>query len=161
MHNRGGSKRYIKIQSRGALVILTNVIRLIRKYRGFITYCIVGGVNTLLSFSIFTISLFFDTHVVIAQALAYASGLVSSFLLNKYVTFKNKPKSLRQIILFLIVTTSTMLISMAAIYFFHEIIGIQEHIANIFFVSPIVVVLNYSGFRYIVFADNSTKNKED
>ena len=133
--------------------MLSKIIGLLPKYRSFITYCIVGVVNTSVSFTVFTVTLLLNTHVVLAQSIGYTSGLVCSFLLNKYVTFKNKPKSLRQVFLFLLVTVTTMLVSMVAIYFFHVIIGIQEHIANIFFVSPIVVILNYSGFRYIVFVE--------
>ena len=137
--------------------MLSRVIELFLKYRSFLTYCIVGVVNTSVGFTIFTVALLMNIHVVLAQAIGYLSGLVCSFLLNKYITFKNKPKSLRQVFMFLLVTGTTMLVSMASIYFFHVIVGIQEHIANIFFVSPIVVVLNYSGFRFIVFVDVSTK----
>jgi len=142
--------------------MLLNIKSLAKKYKSFITYAVVGVINSSVSFIVFSIAVFLGIHVVLAQALAYMLGLICSFFLNKYFTFKNTVKSLWQVFLFLLVNGVTMSVSMAAIYLFHVIIGIQEYIANIFFVAPIVMVLNYTGFRYIVFVDvKTTKATEE
>ena len=131
--------------------MLTKVKALISKHRSFICFVFVGTISTSLDFFVFALALKPGINVIAAQAAAYISGLVCSFFLNKYISFKNNAKSLRQVFLFLLVYGVSLLASMGAIYLFSVIIGIQEHVAKIFFVTPIVVAINYSGLRYIVF----------
>lgn len=141
--------------------MFTLIRSLLIKYRSFVVYSFVGVINTTIDFLVFTIMIFFGVNALIAQAAAYSSGLTSSFFLNKYVTFKSKKKSIKQLILFLLVNGVTMATSIAAIYFFHILLGIQEHIAKIFFVTPIVMLLNYSGLKYIVFPKQKKTNNND
>ena len=130
---------------------------LITKYRSFIAYSLAGVINSAVDLLFFTALLLFGANIVFAQATGYASGLISSFFLNKYFTFKNNARSLRQVILFLLVNGVTMLTSMVAIWFFHVYVGIQEHIAKLFIVTPIVMLLNYSGLRYLVFVERNRR----
>jgi len=123
---------------------------MLTKYRRPITFAIVGVINTAVDFCIFSIICLFAT-VPVSQAAGYITGLTCSFFLNKYITFKNNTKNFKQIFLFLLVNGITLITSVAAIYLFHNIIGIQEHIAKLFFVTPITMVLNYLGYKYIVF----------
>ena len=123
---------------------------IISRHKRVITFAIVGIINTSIDFAVFFL-VGSVMSVVVAQATGYTAGLICSFFLNKYVTFKNKSKSLRQGFLFLLINIIMMLISMIAIYFFHNILGIQEHIAKLFFVTPITMILNYLSYKYIVF----------
>jgi putative flippase GtrA len=66
-----------------------------------VRYCLVGGVNTLISVSILNALLWrFPTHniqlLVIENSVAYAGGTVSSFFLNKYWTFRRKQQPTRR-----------------------------------------------------------------
>jgi putative flippase GtrA len=66
-----------------------------------VRYCLVGGVNTLISVSILTVLLWrFPTHhvqlLVVENSVAYAGGAVSSFFLNKYWTFQRKQRPTRR-----------------------------------------------------------------
>ena len=135
--------------------IMDNLKTIIIKYRQPITFAFVGVINTGVDFLVFTVVLLAGTAgVIAAQAMGYIAGLTCSFFLNKYITFKNNTKSLRQGILFLMVNGVTMLISMIVIYFFHSIVGVQEHIAKLFFVTPITMVVNYLGYKYVVFVNH-------
>jgi putative flippase GtrA len=63
----------------------------------FVRYCLVGGVNTIIDVSILNALLWrFPTHnvqlLVVENSVAYASGAVSSFFLNKYWTFQRKQR---------------------------------------------------------------------
>jgi putative flippase GtrA len=59
----------------------------------FVRYCLVGGVNTIIDVLVLNALLWrFPTHnvqiLVVENSVAYASGAVSSFFLNKYWTFQ-------------------------------------------------------------------------
>ncbi len=63
----------------------------------FVQYCIVGGLNTLVDVGMLNILLWrFPTHNVeqlaVYNAIAYSSGAISSFFLNKYWTFRHTHK---------------------------------------------------------------------
>jgi putative flippase GtrA len=63
----------------------------------FVRYCLVGGVNTIIDVSVLNALLWrFPTHnvqlLVASNCVAYASGAVSSFFLNKYWTFQRKQR---------------------------------------------------------------------
>ncbi|BCL78831.1 GtrA family protein [Ktedonobacteria bacterium brp13] len=67
----------------------------------FVRYCLVGGVNTIIDVSILNALLWrFPTHnvqlLVVENSVAYASGAVSSFFLNKYWTFQRKQRPTRR-----------------------------------------------------------------
>ena len=67
----------------------------------FLRYCLVGGVNTIIDVSVLNALLWrFPTHnvhlLVVENSVAYASGAVSSFFLNKYWTFRRKQRPTRR-----------------------------------------------------------------
>ena len=67
----------------------------------FFRYCLVGGANTLSDVLVLNILLWcFPTHsvliLVIYNSVAYSSGAVTSFFLNKYWTFGQRQKTSRR-----------------------------------------------------------------
>ncbi|EFH85081.1 GtrA family protein [Ktedonobacter racemifer] len=67
----------------------------------FLRYCLVGGINTIIDVSVLNALLWRDpSHnvqlLVAYNSVAYASGAVSSFFLNKYWTFRRKQQPTRQ-----------------------------------------------------------------
>ena len=131
---------------------MSQIRALAYKYRVIITFALVGFVNTGADFAVFSVFLLIiNANVLISQVFGYIAGLTCSFFLNKYVTFKSKKKSLKQAILFGAVNFTTLSISLIAIYFWSSVVGIQEHIVKLFFVAPLTMVLNFLGYRYIVF----------
>jgi len=63
----------------------------------FLRFCLVGGVNTLIDLLMLNILLWrFPTHnvqvLVVYNSVAYTSGAVSSFFLNKYWTFRRRQR---------------------------------------------------------------------
>ena len=122
------------------------------RYRTLIVFAIVGFINTGVDFSVFSIMLLFNNmNVLVAQAFAYIAGLTCSFFLNKYFTFENKSKDAKQALLFVLVNVATMAVSVLGIYLLNSFIGIQEHIAKLFFITPLTMILNYLGYRFVVF----------
>lgn len=67
----------------------------------FLRFCLVGGANTLIDLLTLNILLWrFPTHtaqvLVVYNSIAYASGAVSSFFLNKYWTFRRRQRPTRR-----------------------------------------------------------------
>jgi putative flippase GtrA len=67
----------------------------------FLRFCLVGGVNTLIDLLVLNILLWrFPTHnvqvLVVYNSVAYTSGAVSSFFLNKYWTFRRRQRPTRR-----------------------------------------------------------------
>ncbi len=67
-------------------------------FRQFLRYCLVGGVNTVIDLLILNVLLWrFPTNnvqiLVVYNSVAYTSGAVSSFFLNKYWTFRRKQRT--------------------------------------------------------------------
>ena len=125
---------------------------LIAKYRQYIIFALVGVINTGVDFGVFSLAfLLINTNVIIPQIFGYVAGLACSFFLNKHFTFRSKTNSMRQAILFLAVNIFTLSVSLIAMHLLSNVIGIQEHIAKLFFVTPLTMVLNFLGYRFIVF----------
>lgn len=139
--------------------MLSKIKVLLVKYRSFVAYSLAGVINTGIDFVVFALLISFDANIAVAQAIAYLSGLVSSYFLNKKVTFKNNTTSIRQIVLFLLVNGVTMTISATTVYCFSTLLGFHEYMAKLL-VTPIVMLLNYAGLRYIVFNEQKSKPNE-
>jgi len=70
-------------------------------FKQFLRYCLVGGANTFIDLLMLNILLWrFPTNNVLAlvvyNSLAYSSGAVTSFFLNKYWTFRHKQRTTRR-----------------------------------------------------------------
>ena len=134
-----------------------SVIRnLLRKYKTFILYCLVGGVNTLLDFCVYTLLNYFtqlDVHI--CQALGYVSGVICSFILNRNVTFRKNSRTgdsqFLQAVRFLVVNGVTLVSSMLIIDGLVSL-GLNEYIAKLP-TQLAVVVINYLGYKLFVFGE--------
>lgn len=67
----------------------------------FLRYCLVGGANTLIDLLVLNVLLWgFPTNnaslLVVYNSVAYSSGAVTSFFLNKYWTFRHKQRTTRR-----------------------------------------------------------------
>ncbi len=91
-------------------------------FRQFLRYCLVGGANTIIDVLILNALLWrFPTNNVQVLALynsiAYTSGALSSFFLNKYWTFRRKQKTTsREVVRFAISLLLEVLYSSALIW---------------------------------------------
>lgn len=122
-----------------------------------IKFVIVGVVNTLVGTGLmFVLYNVFSVNYWISSASNYVVGSIVSYFLNKYFTFQNRERSLRQIILFVLNITVCYLLAYGcakpAVSFVFEGAGekVQENIAM--FVGMVgFVILNYLGQRLVVF----------
>ena len=75
----------------------------------FLRYIIVGAWNTFLGYGAILIFLFlFNFTAIWANVFGYAIGIISSFILNKFVVFKSKKWSAREAFCFFLSSLSPM-----------------------------------------------------
>lgn len=71
------------------------------KYVQFVKYCLVGVLNTLVTFGVIYIcKSFLDLNLYVSNALGYIAGVVNSFLCNKQWVFQSKGGYRREALVF-------------------------------------------------------------
>lgn len=132
--------------------MIENIKNLIIKYKRFITFSFIGGINSLVDFTAFTLA-----HSLTAmpeeysQAVGYTAGLLCSFILNHRVTFRDGERSrlAGTVIRFICVNAVSMGFSMIAIRQLVDM-GLNAYIAKII-ITLGVGIINYLGYKIIVF----------
>ena len=132
---------------------------MIKRHRQFIIFALIGGVNTVVDFLVFTVfNEMPGLAIEICQAFGYSAGLISSFILNRSFTFKKKNTAgiIPQIVRFLLINGISVLVSMMLIRWFY-LVGINEYISKVL-VTGIVMVINYVGYKLFVFSGGDSRN---
>lgn len=133
----------------------------------FFRYCLVGGANTLIDVLMLNVLLWrFPTNnvlvLVVYNSVAYISGAVTSFFLNKYWTFGCKQRTTRrEVVRFAIILALEILYSNALIWLIGK--ALQPVIANPTLwgnASKLLAVaggalLSYAFMRFWIFARGS------
>ncbi len=133
----------------------------------FLRYCLVGGANTLIDLLILNVLLWaFPTNnvlvLVVYNSVAYSSGAVTSFFLNKFWTFRRKQRTTgRQVVRFAIILALEILYSNGLVWLAGK--ALQPLITNPTLwgnASKLVAVaggavLSYAFMRFWIFAGRS------
>ena len=132
----------------GAKNILTQII----------TFCGVGGVNTVLSLLIILLlSEVLHVHYVLANIAGYAAGLVSGFIMHKHITFRAQASTrpvARQFISFLGVFATGYALQLGILMLLVE----QMHIPNMpaqIAAWLAYVAISFAGNKYFTFEGTS------
>ena len=137
--------------------------------RQFVQFALVGVLNTLVDFAVFqTLNLLLG-WVYAAQVLGYSAGVVNSYLLNSGWTFRaQRQRTLREIVLFLIVNLVSLGVSLGVLWLCREAFGITDawvaawmpaSLAGFvkgdtvckLIATPCAIVVNFIGNRLFVF----------
>ena len=133
----------------------------------FLRYCLVGGVNTFIDVLVLNALLWrFPTHnvqtLVVYNSIAYTSGAVSSFFLNKYWTFQRKQRTTRrEVVRFAIILFFEILYSNGLVWLAGK--ALQPVIANPtlwgnaskLLALGVGAVISYACMRFWIFAGGS------
>ena len=129
----------------------------------FWKFILVGIINTLVGTAVmFVFYNVLKTNYWVSSASNYIVGSIVSYFLNKYFTFQNKNKSVRQVIKFIVNITICYLIAYGlAKPFVSWILDGQNQMIkdNISMVvgMALFVIMNYVGQRLIVFKGNNVE----
>ena len=134
-----------------------------------IKFAIVGVLNTLVDFAVFQALNLLLGWVYVAQVIGYSCGIINSYLWNSNWTFREqRTRSLREIVLFVLVNVASLGVSLGVIWLCRDVFGItNEWVAgwmpaslNGFLKGDTVdkliatffaIVVNYVGNRLFVF----------
>lgn len=129
-------------------------------------FILVGVANTLVGTAVmFLFYNLFHFDYWISSASNYVVGSILSYFLNKYFTFKQQSKSIKEIVLFIVNITLCYLIAYSAAQPLVRFIfsGIDNTLAdNLSMLAGMgfFIILNYIGQRFIVFADKNKDNNK-
>lgn len=134
------------------------------EYIRILKFGLVGIMNTLVDWVIFFIlHTLLGVNELISQPIAYACGIISSFIGNKFFTFKAKNKTtLSETVRFLIVSLIALAVSEGVIWLLSAKLGWNEgiyvYVAKLFATGASLVV-NFIGNRFFVFNKAVEKDK--
>jgi putative flippase GtrA len=92
-----------------------------------VKFAIVGVLNTLVDFAVFQALNLLLGWVYAAQVIGYTCGIVNSYLWNSNWTFREqRTRSLREIVLFVLVNVASLGVSLGVIWLCREVFGITN-----------------------------------
>jgi len=69
----------------------------------FVRFCIVGGMNTAITFLVFTLLRYMDVNIYVSNIASYIAGVINSFIWNRNWVYRSEGKKLIvEILLFLL-----------------------------------------------------------
>lgn len=122
-------------------------------------FILVGIINTAVGTAVmFVFYNLFHANYWISSAMNYVIGSIVSYFLNKYFTFQNSEKSVKQVVKFVVNITICYLLAygmakpLVKFVLSNCTVSIQENVAMLAGMC-IFVGLNYFGQKFIVFRD--------
>ncbi len=118
----------------------------------FLTYAISGAAATLIDWgSFYALNYILHVNYLIAVCISFALGSLANFLLNKYVTFKNKhAKVLNQYLLHLSVSIFALGLTVLIMYILVETATLPKFTARVI-TTLIMLLINYFLHKNITF----------
>lgn len=139
--------------------MISNIMKLYKKYEEIINYVIVGALTTVVSILSYYIFRFFiltgnsQIQVQICTVISWILAVLFAFVTNKKYVFKSKEKGKKSIIemfKFYLSRLTTLLIEMGSMWILTAPLHINDKISKIL-VQFIVLVLNYVFSKLFVF----------
>jgi putative flippase GtrA len=134
----------------------------------FVKFMAVGVMNFIVDFGIFTLlSAVFGVPVVISKIISYPCGVVNSFLVNRYWTFKIKYKFVSvHFLKFVFVNLISYGVNVLAVWILVELYGFSSGLFGInnLYANLIATVfsftVNFAGNKLLVFREEKAAEKE-
>lgn len=131
--------------------------KIYKTYGKFIRFCVIGGVNTLISLLIYTILLKIGLHYIVASTLGSIGGIANGYILSSEFVFKeelDKGKDVKFVCIYL----SALIINLGIITVLIEVFKMNEIIAQII-ATGFNVIYNYLLNKVWTFKKSLSCNK--
>lgn len=96
----------------------------------FLLYCLVGILNTIIGFGVIFLLTFYEVMPELANFLGYCIGIICSFFLNSFFTFKQKSTPTKMLY-FIIAMGISYTINLIVLIIAHRIIGLDVYLSQI------------------------------
>jgi putative flippase GtrA len=124
------------------------------KFKNLSRFSIIGVLNTLMDFAIFTIfHSLFEVNYAVSQILGYSFGVINSFVFNKNWTFGDRnanKKTTREFLQFIVINLISLAITIIFMKLLIKNLELNVYIAKII-VTFIAQVTNFLGYKLWVF----------
>lgn len=124
------------------------------KFKGLSRFSLVGVLNTLIDFVVFTMfNSLFGFNYAVSQVAGYSFGIVNSFIFNKNWTFENKDvhkKTVNEFLKFILINLISLTITIIFMRFFIKNFNLNVYAAKII-VTFIAQITNFLGYKLWVF----------
>lgn len=115
-----------------------------------IRFLISGGVNTIVGYGTFAILIHIGVFYLIANIASTIAGMTSSYILNKFFTFKQMERSYSELVRFITVYITSFLLGNIILYLFVGIMKLNPYvigIVNLIFTT----LISWFGHKYYSF----------
>jgi putative flippase GtrA len=129
--------------------------KLIKKYKFFIIYSLIGISGATLDFVFFALLLRIHTNYLLANLISISVGIINNFILNILLNFKIKDKLSTRFISFYLIGMVGLLISSILLSFFVKIFHWPILLSK-FFTIFIIIMVQYNLNKKISFKKNNS-----
>jgi len=117
----------------------------------FLKYCLIGAVNTVSCFSVVYVLLdIYRVDYLLSNVAGYATGLLVSFILNKYRNFRSKGHLGKEFVLFLLSFGVAYAANLAALVFLVEMLRFDAFFSQVLS-GAFYTVIFYTLTKHFVF----------
>ena len=122
----------------------------------WLRFVAVGGANTVLSWSVFALLEDAGLHYLLASAIAFATGALNSFALNRRWTFRSRGPAVPEALRFVVVQGVGLALDVTLLYVLVDGAGIHHLIAQAL-VFPVASLVTFGLSRRWAFAVTPTR----
>lgn len=127
------------------------VTEMYMKFRNLILYGIIGSFSAGVDFMIFySLTKGLNIYYLYANIVSVTAGITISFLLNKKFNFKVEDKAVKRFLIFFTVGFSGLLLSLALLYVFIDVLALGKLISKLLSII-LVVLLQFFANKFITF----------
>ncbi len=117
----------------------------------FIKFSIVGAINTMVDFGVFSLLLTNGCPILLSQIISYGCGMLNSFIMNRSWTFKeNKSNEYSEPLKYVVANVVTLILVSVLILLFINLVNLPVLIAKVI-CTGIGMVINFLSSKFWVF----------
>jgi putative flippase GtrA len=117
----------------------------------FIKFSIVGAINTMVDFGVFSLLLTNGCPILLSQIISYGCGMLNSFIMNRSWTFKeNKRNEYSEPLKYVVANVATLILVSVLILLFINLVHLPVIIAKVI-CTVIGMVINFISSKFWVF----------
>ncbi len=114
-------------------------------------FIIVGGLSTVLNYTIFASLYFFNVYYILASVIGYFSGLILGYLLNRSWSFSSVTDNKKiEFIFYSFVYLFSLALSVAALRLAVDNFGVDPLLGN-FLAIAVSTIINFIGLKFLIF----------
>lgn len=122
-------------------------------------FALVGIANTLITYAVYVLLVYFGIHYMVSMGSVYVLGVVMGYIMNRRFTFKSRKKPAAEFGRYIIVYIGAFAAGMILLYCMVDVLGIREYEAGIINIC-FLAVLSWFGHELFTFKSEKKGDKK-